>query len=211
MSKVKPKYYVVWKGKEPGIYTSWNDCKQQVDGFAGAAYKSFTSMMEAELAYKEHFAKHIYKRDKEVAVKDHSAVGTPIHDSIVVDAAWNSVQKDMEYQGILYKTNARIFHMGPLAHGTNNIGEFLAIVHALGYCKKHAMDTMPVYSDSRNAIGWVKAKKCKTNLEESPKTKHIFDLIYRAENWLQENTYKNKILKWETKAWGENPADFGRK
>ncbi len=144
-------------------------------------------------------------------LKDHSAVGSPIHDSIIVDAAWNSVQKDMEYQGILYKTNSRIFHMGPLAHGTNNIGEFLAIVHALGYCKKHAMDTMPIYSDSRNAIGWVKAKKCKTNLEESPKTKHIFDLITRAENWLQENKYKNKILKWETKAWGENPADFGRK
>lgn len=211
MSKVKPKYYVVWKGKEPGIYTNWNDCKQQVEGFAAAAYKSFPTMMEAELAYKEHFAKHIYKKEKEVAVKDHLAAGNPIHDSIIVDAAWNSVQKDMEYQGILYKTNSRIFHTGPLAHGTNNIGEFLAIVHALGYCKKHGLETMPIYSDSRNAIGWVKAKKCKTNLEESAKTKHIFDLIHRAENWLHENKYKNKILKWETRAWGENPADFGRK
>ncbi|MFT3844788.1 MAG: ribonuclease H family protein [Lacibacter sp.] len=211
MSKNQPKYYVVWKGKEPGIYTSWNDCKQQVEGFAGAAYKSFPTMMEAELAYKEHFAKHIYKKDKEVAAKDLSVVGNPIHESIVVDAAWNSVGKDMEYKGILYKTNTRIFHSGPYANGTNNIGEFLAIVHALGYCKKHGLDKMPIYSDSRNAIGWVKAKKCKTNLEDSAKTKHIFDLIQRAEKWLNENSYKNKILKWETKAWGENPADFGRK
>jgi ribonuclease HI len=211
MSKAKQKFYVVWKGKKPGIYTNWNDCKTQVDGYAAAAYKAFTTQREAEIAFHEHFARHIYKKDKTTTIHDHSALGNPIHDSIVVDAAWNSVQKDMEYQGILYKTNSRIFHMGPLANGTNNIGEFLAIVHALGYCKRHGLDTMPIYSDSRNAIGWVKAKKCKTNLEASAKTNHIFDLITRAENWLKENTYKNKILKWETKAWGENPADFGRK
>ena len=211
MSNVKPKFYVVWKGKEPGIYTSWNDCKLQVEGFTGAAYKSFPTMMEAELAFKDHFAKHIYKKDKPASTKDLTSLGTPIQESIIVDAAWNSVQKDMEYQGILYKTNTRIFHMGPLANGTNNIGEFLAIVHALAYCKKHGMFSTPIYSDSRNAIGWVKAKKCKTNLEESAKTKHIFELIHRAEAWLKENSYKNKILKWETEAWGENPADFGRK
>ena len=146
-----------------------------------------------------------------IQTEDVAALGTPIQESIIVDAAWNSVQKDMEYQGILYKTNTRIFHMGPLANGTNNIGEFLAIVHALAYCKKHGMFSIPIYSDSRNAIGWVKAKKCKTNLEESAKTKHIFELIHRAEAWLNEYSYKNKILKWETEAWGENPADFGRK
>jgi ribonuclease HI len=211
MSKAKQKFYVVWKGKKPGIYTNWNDCKAQVDGFAAAAYKAFATQREADIAFHEHFAKHIYKKETATSVKDHSVLGTPIHNSIVVDAAWNSVQKDMEYQGILYETNSRIFHMGPLSNGTNNIGEFLAIVHALGYCKKHGLTTMPIYSDSRNAIGWVKAKKCKTNLEASPKTSHIFDLITRAEKWLTENTYKNKILKWETKAWGENPADFGRK
>jgi ribonuclease HI len=211
MAKAKQKFYVVWKGKKPGIYTNWDDCKAQVDGFAAAAYKAFATQREADIAFHEHFAKHIYKKEKVTAVKDHSALGNPIHNSIIVDAAWNSVQKDMEYQGILYKTNSRIFHMGPLANGTNNIGEFLAIVHALAYCKKHQLDTMPIYSDSRNAIGWVKAKKCKTNLDVSAKTNHIHDLITRAENWLKENAYKNKILKWETKAWGENPADFGRK
>ena len=117
----------------------------------------------------------------------------------------------MEYQGIFYNTGKRIFHNGPLANGTNNIGEFLAIVHALGYCKKHHLPEMPIYSDSRNAIGWVKAKKCKTNLEESGKTLHIFELIKRAEHWLESNSYKNPVLKWETDSWGENPADFGRK
>ena len=209
----KKKYYVVWKGKEPGIYSSWDDCLKQVSGFKNALYKSFPT----EEAAKEAFA---VKGEKIVfgTQKNNTAAKTPLHksghpvqDSIVVDAAWNSVQKDMEYQGILYKTGKRIFHLGPLANGTNNIGEFLAIVHALGYCKKHHLPNMPVYSDSRTAISWVRSKKCKTNLDDSPKTKHIFELIKRAEFWLENNEYSNPVLKWETSVWGENPADFGRK
>jgi ribonuclease HI len=206
----KVKFYVVWKGNKPGIYHSWDECRLQVEGVAGAAYKSFPSLMEAEAAFKESPVKHIFKKEKETMPVSVHSKGKPIHESIVVDAAWNSVQKDMEYQGIFYHTGKRIFHTGPLANGTNNIGEFLAIVHALGYCKRHGL-LLPVYSDSRNAISWVKNKKCKTNLEESARTAHIFDLIRRAEHWLQTHAYQNKILKWETEAWGENPADFGRK
>lgn len=41
------KYYAVKKGKTPGIYYSWDECKAQVDGFSGAKYKSFKSEMEA--------------------------------------------------------------------------------------------------------------------------------------------------------------------
>jgi ribonuclease HI len=54
-------------------------------------------------------------------------------------------------------------------------------------------------------------KKARTNHARSGKNKKLFELIGRAIKWLNENTYSNKILKWETKAWGENPADFGRK
>lgn len=202
------KFYVVWKGITPGIYDSWEWCKQQVEGFKGAAYKGFPTRAEAEAAYQSNPASFIYKSDS-FANKAKNSI--PIGESIVVDAAWNSMNKDMEYQGIFYHTRKRIFHVGPLNNGTNNIGEFLAIVHALGYCLKYNLPTLPIYSDSRNAIGWVKAKKCKTNLEEGSKTKHIFDLIGRAEHWLQQHTYRNPILKWETSSWGENPADFGRK
>lgn len=205
----KKKFYVVWKGKVPGIYASWEECYKQVNGFKNAMYKSYPSEALAQQAFTQKPEKIIYGQQQKMAMP---ATNTnPIHESIIVDAAWNSVQKDMEYQGVFYKTGKRIFHTGPLANGTNNIGEFLAIVHALGYCKKHALNDMPIYSDSRNAIGWVKAKKCKTNLEESPATRHIFDLIRRAELWLENNIYKNPVLKWETAVWGENPADFGRK
>lgn len=47
----KQKFYVVWKGRKPGIYTRWDQCKAMVDGFAGAKYKSFASMAEAEAAF----------------------------------------------------------------------------------------------------------------------------------------------------------------
>ena len=44
----KKKYYAVKKGKTPGIYLTWNDCKAQTDGYSGAIYKSFQSAEEAE-------------------------------------------------------------------------------------------------------------------------------------------------------------------
>jgi ribonuclease HI len=116
----------------------------------------------------------------------------------------------MEYQGVYYKTGGLIFKQGPFRDGTNNIGEFLAIVHALGYCKKKGL-LLPIYSDSRNAIGWVQKKKANTKLERTARNAELFDVLERAEQWLRDNSYRNPILKWETGTWGENPADFGRK
>jgi ribonuclease HI len=103
-----------------------------------------------------------------------------------------------------------VFKKGPFFDGTNNIGEFLAIVHALALLKKHNSE-VPIFSDSKTAISWVKAKKSNTKLDPTGRNAELFELIKRAEDWLKDNTYKNKILKWETKWWGENPADFGRK
>ena len=116
----------------------------------------------------------------------------------------------MEYRGVDTKTGAQIFHFGPLEDGTNNIGEFLAIVHALAMMKKEG-STFPIYSDSRTAQAWVRDRKCKTNLQRTARNGKIFELIARAEYWLQNNTYTNRIIKWKTEEWGEIPADFGRK
>ena len=115
----------------------------------------------------------------------------------------------MEYRGVYLLTGQEVFHFGPV-YGTNNIGEFLAIVHALALMKQKNIN-MPVYSDSRNALSWVKQKKCKTKLERTPKTEKLFQMIERAESWLKENKYTIPLLKWETDRWGEVPADFGRK
>ncbi len=132
-----------------------------------------------------------------------------VWDSISVDAACAGNPGVMEYQGVDTKTKSQYFHK-KFSLGTNNIGEFLALVHALALFKQSGK-TMPIYTDSRTAMAWVRNRKVKTNLVRNAKTVLIHDLILRAENWLKDNTYPNKILKWDTDNWGEIPADFGRK
>lgn len=127
-----------------------------------------------------------------------------------VDAACSGNPGPMEYQGIDLQTGSRIFHFGPI-HGTNNIGEFLAIVHALALMDKMGIKDKTIYSDSYNAILWVNKKKCKTKLERNAKTEQLFQVIERAENWLHTHNIQTPIIKWETSQWGEVPADFGRK
>ena len=130
--------------------------------------------------------------------------------AIAVDAACSGNPGPMEYRGVDLRTGQQIFHFGPVS-GTNNIGEFLAIVHALALLQQQGMPHKTIYSDSYNAMLWVKKKKCKTTLERTPQTERLHQIITRAENWLRTHTYANPIVKWETERWGEIPADFGRK
>ncbi len=127
-----------------------------------------------------------------------------------VDAACSGNPGPMEYQGIDLTTGQRVFHYGPV-YGTNNIGEFLAIVHALALAWQRKLPGLTIYSDSYNAILWVKKRKCKTTLQRTEQTEQLFQVIARAEQWLQTHDYQNPVLKWQTKEWGEVPADFGRK
>lgn len=211
MSK-KNKFYVVWVGRQSGVFTNWKDCEEQIKGFEKARYKSFDTLSEAETAIKRNYWEYVSKKtdSNRALLPSPASVGQPIRDSLVVDAAWNTATGDMEYQGIYYNTGERIFLQGPFPHATNNIGEFLAIVHALAYLKNYKSN-IPVYSDSKTAIGWVKKKHANTKLELVPENKIVFEMLQRAERWLNKNTFSNPILKWETKYWGENPADFGRK
>ena len=116
----------------------------------------------------------------------------------------------MEYRGVNTKTKKQLFIQGPFEEGTNNIGEFLAIVHGLALLKKHNSNKI-IYTDSKTAMSWVKKKTCNTKMKRTKKNEALFELIERALNWLSNNEYSTVIVKWETKAWGEIPADFGRK
>ena len=212
MSK-KQKYYVVWKGKKTGVFTSWKVCKQQVDGFEGAQYKSFTSLDEAEIAsskkYEDYKGKNTQKST--LSSSEKAKYGSPILESISVDAACAGNPGKMEYRGVLTHNKKELFKKGPYLKGTNNIGEFLALVHGIAFLKSKNKENIPIYSDSKIAMSWIKQKRCKTNIHFDASNKDLLELIKRAEKWLKENSFKNPILKWETKAWGEIPADFGRK
>lgn len=208
----KQKFYVVWEGVTPGIYSSWTDCQLQIKGYERAKYKSFDSREEAERALASSPYAYIGKNTtnkKENKPTSHTLPAAVIENSLAVDAACSGNPGPMEYRGVHVASQQEIFHFGPMK-GTNNIGEFLALVHGLALLKQKGFD-MPVYSDSVNAISWVKQKRCKTKLPRTAETEQLFLLIERAEKWLKENTYSTPILKWETKEWGEIPADFGRK
>ena len=214
MSKKKiKKYYTVWKGHHTGVFETWDDCKAQIKDFQGAHYKSFSSFEAAKKALKGNYKDYIGKNKKfksELTNEQLKKIGQPNYNSISVDAASSGNPGKMEYRGVDTKTKKELFKQGPFEEGTNNIGEFLAIVHGLAFLKQNKSNRI-IYTDSRTALSWVKKKTCNTKLERSDKNKSLFELVDRAVNWLKTHDYNTVIVKWETKAWGEIPADFGRK
>ena len=207
------KYYVIWKGKETGVFSSWDKVKKLVQGVEGAKYKSFGSKTEANIAIKKKYSDYQGNKSKKIALSDadKARFGVPIKNSLTVDAACSGNPGKMEYRGVLFHNKQEVFKMGPFKNGTNNIGEFLALVHGISLLKKKGLHSLPIYSDSKIAMSWIKKKTCRTNITFDTSNSDLLTLIHRAEKWLKENSFSNPILKWETKAWGEIPADFGRK
>jgi ribonuclease HI len=217
----KQKYYVVWVGKKPGVYTSWPDCQKQVEKFDDAKFKSYESLLEAETAYKAGWkgnwgtgagaAKADVRSRFGGSKKEHTYSKDDIeYDSVSVDVGTSGNPGPVEYKGVDTRTGEVLFSVGPISKGTNNLGEFLAIVHALAYLKQQN-STKTVYSDSENALKWVKQKHVSSTLVRDHTTKEIWDLVDRAETWLKMNSYKNPLVKWQMKSWGEIKADYGRK
>ena len=211
----KNKYYVVWSGRTPGIYSDWEVCKREILGCNGAKYKGFPDRLSAETAFREGPDKY-WGKDVAPLIDLSTAKEKPISPAIAVDAACAGNPGKMEYQGVFVDfgtqppTTSNLFKSQVFPNGTNNIGEFLALVHALALQKKHGWK-YPIYSDSVNAQLWIRQKKCKTKLQRNAKNDYLFQLVERAENWLNNNAIEVPILKWKTEIWGEIPADYGRK
>ncbi len=203
------KHYVVWKGRVPGIYSDWATAKAQIDQFDGARFKGFSTREEAEAAYAAG-PKPIpaYMTTRREVPKP--STEKPLARAIAVDAACSGNPGVMEYRGVSLWDNKEIFHH-KYELGTNNIGEFLAIVEGLARLKQAGTEDVTIYSDSMIAIGWVQQGKCKTKLSVSPRTAQLLDVVRRAEGWLKANPFSTPIIKWPTEQWGEIPADFGRK
>lgn len=187
----------------------------QITGYPGARYKAFDSQEEATYAYRGDPADHlgmirtIASRKPEVV--NYSAFPEINLDSIAVDAGCSKNPGPVEYRGMDVRTGECLFHVGPLDDGTNNVGEYLAIVHALAWLDKGGNHTMPVYSDSMTAQLWVRRGRHASKLARTPRNARLFELLARADNWLQAHPSHNPVLKWDTERWGEIPADFGRK
>lgn len=210
------KYYVVWAGHEPGIYFSWEECQSQVHNFPNARYKSFSSKEEAIKAYRGRPEDHIGILKSivshEAAPVNYESFPEINLKAIAVDGACSRNPGPVEYRGVRVGTGETVFHCGPLEGGTNNIGEYLALVHALALLDKMGDTTTPVYADSRTSLAWFRNRGSKTTIQPNEKNKVIMNLLERADKWVQTHpNIPNPVLKWNTGAWGEIPADFGRK
>lgn len=216
MSKKKAAYYVVWSGKTPGIFDTWEDCEAQVKGVQGAKYKGFASRTEAEQAFASSPENYIIRKPK--AEKEEngqlsnvkSPISNPILPALAVDAACSGNPGVMEFRGVIADTGIEVFRRGPFNGGTNNIGEFLAIVLGLAYLKQNNLP-WALYTDSRTALSWLKKGHADTKIEWNAQNQDLFFMLRKAEMWLHDNTWTTPIYKWDTKSWGEIPADFGRK
>jgi ribonuclease HI len=216
MAKSKYSCYVVWAGRKPGIYTTWDETNAQVKGFAGAQYKGFVTRQEAETAYARP-APYGHNASAPKTAADIQADTAPsaevialVGPCLVVDASCVGNPGPMEYRVVLLPENQIIYNSPKYALGTNNIGEFLAIVQALRHCQQHGL-ALPIYSDSITGLAWLRKKTCASELSKSPATAALWETISAAEQWLAANPYKNPVHKWNTDEWGEIPADYGRK
>lgn len=228
------KYYVLFNGPDAGVYDDWNDVKDLV-GFPGARYRSYSSSKAAAEAYRTGcddasdppLGRLLSKASSGGTDKGKTAdvsspgmpkAGQPDYmtipevdlDAWAVDASCLGNPGKMEYQGVELMTGRTLFRIGPFEDATNNIGEFLAIVHAMALMEQKG-ECHNIYSDSVSGMAWARTHKVKTQLKPTKRNQKVFELMARAVTWLNTHQYRGKVLKWQTDRWGEIPADFGRK
>lgn len=217
------KYYIVWEGEKPGVYTSWAECQAQVKGIKGAMFKSFKgiSRERAEEIFRHEKPENFYYSAKkgnaskkkitaEEQYKLRADMGI-IPDAIAVDASSQGNPGRMEYRGVVVETGDEVFHSQIYPQGTNNIGEFLAIIHAMAWMEQNQY-FVPIYTDSRTALAWIRQGAIKTTLKPTAQNQELFGHINRAIAWLKSHDItRYRLLKWPTEEIGEIPADFGRK
>lgn len=223
------KYYVVFKGYSPGIYSDWEEVKIQTDGFPGAVFKGYPSCEEATDAFRKYSGEEdrnelmrlLCAARPKTSSATHNSNATAIMtfppdnpeidpDAWAVDASCLGNPGKMEYRGVNLRTGEVIFQKGPFEDATNNIGEYLALVHAMALMTQKG-EYHNIYSDSKTAISWFKKHKVNTKLQTTPRNAKVFELLARASVWVNTHNFPAKVMKWDTERWGEIPADFGRK
>ena len=218
----------MWHGRHTGVYDTWEDCQEQIKNFPGARYKAFSSSAAASEAYRMGVSEEdsgdltrllngagearMNKKKKHNPSPAPHYLDNPEVDltAWAVDAACAGNPGPVEYRGVELMSGKELIRVRPFQDGTNNLGEFLAIVHALALQDKMGV-SHPIYSDSVSGMAWVRNRCIKTTLQETPRNAKLFELLRRGIHWLNTHSYKSRIMKWDTPRWGEIPADFGRK
>jgi len=187
------KFYVVWQGRETGIFTDWNTCKKQVDAFAGARYKSFKTRAEAQAAFAGNAAPKsskasglaIKKKSTKQTVKTYTAdeiAAMALDTKIFTDGGCEPNPGNAGSGIAVYRNNAidELWYGLYEPHGTNNTAELHALHQALIMAESEVDQgrSVAVFCDSKYSIqcvtqwavnwqkkGWKKASGEIKNLE----------------------------------------------
>lgn len=221
--KVAMKYYVVFRGHNPGVYDNWDEVKEQTQGFPGAVFKGYGTSEEATEAYRNFSGTEdraeLFRLISGTASRSGSSSPSLTSlsdnpeidsDAWAVDASCLGNPGKMEYRCVDLKTGKVVFQMGPFDDATNNIGEYLALVHAMALMAKKG-EWHNIYSDSKTAMSWWRNRRIKTRLQQTERNSKIFELLARASVWVNTHHFPGRVMKWQTERWGEIPADYGRK
>ena len=205
----KNNVYVVFAPRSiRGVYDSWVRCQSALRGVSGTSFAGFKNVAEANEALRCGSLAEYRAR----AATRKPWIGHVQLPCIVVDAACSGAPGPVEYRGVVIPEMYEAFRRGPYHQGTNNIGEFLAIVAGLRWLENTSLD-FPLYSDSAVAIGWVTGRgECNTHQVPGAELR---DAIAAAERWLMLPSSRalaeSRVRKWDTRELGEIPADYGRK
>lgn len=197
MAKNKNKYYVVWRGRETGIFDSWEACRASIDGFQGAQYKGYPTWEEAHEG-------HINGYWNETIIRKIDAADTEVIKRSFITDVQCDAEGTMTYSILDNETLTYIYQSPKYLDANNNVGQFIAIVHALAHLARTS-DTRPIYTTSDTAIAWTKKRECNTRLCRTLNNTNLFDLLIRANSWIANNSFANQILKWNTASWGNPP------
>lgn len=163
------KYYAVKKGRIPGVYHTWDECKKQVDGYSGAVYKSFSSLQEAN--------DFLIEKSK-----------TVFHNGLIayVDGSYNIKTKEYGYGCVLIEGQKVIEKLSgkgnkeELASMRNVSGEILGSLAAMKYAVDHRYPQICIYYDYEGIEKWATGV-WKTNKEA---TKQYVQMVQRFQNQL---------------------------
>lgn len=162
------KFYAVKIGRNPGVYTTWEACKKQVDGYSGAVYKSFSEISEAET--------FIGKKEEESSLIPSDIIA-------YVDGSYDNEKKLFSYGVVIiigkdeFYLSQKFDNSDPEMLDMRNVaGEIAGARKAMEYCIEHGYSSIDIYHDYEGIAKWCNGE-WQANKAKTQEYKNFFESI----------------------------------
>lgn len=194
------KYYAIKKAKKTGIFTSWDICKQYVDGYSGAEYKSFTNRADAENYLKNNASKS--ENDSPIYTSESEAIA-------YVDGSYNNETSEFSYGAVIFFGGkeyhfSQKFSSSELSEMRNVAGEIKGSEKAMEFAVENKVTKLTIYYDYAGIAKWCtgewQAKKQGTKeykqfYEEIKESVHIDFIKVKSHSGNKYNEIADKLAK----------------